>query len=205
MTRYWNDLAIPLREAEHVLTRRVNQCATALAKVRELCPTRKERRVMVQAGGNWGYWPREFARYFDTVYTFEPDHECFTCLCMNTCDQSNVVRFQASLGYEREFTDLWRDHDTTGNAYVDGPGRYPTLRIDDLHLEVCSLIYLDVEGREYEALRGAEQTGRHCQPLVIFEHRTKFIDQSEQAKSFLESMGYEHFEAIEKDMVMRPR
>lgn len=201
MTRYWNDLAIPFREAENVLVRRVNQCAIAVKRVLDICP---ERRVMVQAGGNWGYWPREFARIFDTVYTFEPDHECFTCLCMNTCDQPNVVRFQAALGYMREFVGLWRDHDTTGNQHVEGRGIYPTLRIDDLHLETCSLIYLDVEGREYEAIRGAEQTVRHCKPIVIFEYRTKFEVQSQRTMRLLEGMGYRHTTAIEKDMVMEP-
>ena len=32
-----------------------------------------QRKVIVQAGGNCGYYPKQYAGLFDVVYTFEPE------------------------------------------------------------------------------------------------------------------------------------
>lgn len=202
--KLWNGMAVPDREAEHVLQRRVAQCVAAEAGVKALgC----QYRVMVQAGGNWGYWPYQFSQIFGTVYTFEPDHECFVCLAHNTSKRKNVVRIQAALGFQRKLIDLWRDTDTSGNQKIAGEGIYPTLCIDDLALPICDLIYLDIEGREYEALLGAHETLRRCKPIVIFESRSAFKEEAESARIYLQAFGYELDDAatIGKDRVMRPR
>jgi FkbM family methyltransferase len=194
---------VPERDGEQILKRRVVQCHEAFHAVRGL---KFDKRVMVQAGGNWGFWPRQFAEMFDTVYTFEPDRDCFTCLVANTQDKKNVVCIQAALGYDRELVDLWRDTDTTGNQHVEGKGIYPTLRIDDLGLDVCDLIYLDIEGREQQALKGAEATIEACQPVIIFEERKVFQQQADQAFWRLEDLGYTHVRTIgNKDVVMWPK
>jgi FkbM family methyltransferase len=191
---------VPDRDSPEVLGRRIAQCEYAVGHVLNLDT---KRRVVVQAGANWGYWPLRFADIFETVYTFEPDHTCFASLVANTSQRTNVVRLQAALGDGPELVDLWRDVDTTGNQYVDGKGIYPTLRIDSLGLEVCDLIYLDIEGREFNALRGAENTIRFCRPVVILEARRKF-DWGDRALTFLEALGYSEAGAIEKDVIMRP-
>ena len=37
------------------------------------------KKVMVQAGGNCGMYPKQYSKIFDTVYTFEPDWLNFYC------------------------------------------------------------------------------------------------------------------------------
>ena len=200
MFKEWNGWIVPTRDAEHVLNRRVIQCEDAFQRVKA-CDI--QRRVMVQAGANWGYWPIQFTRLFTTIYTFEPDHVCFTCLTTNSRNHGSVVTIQAALGDKRELVDLWRDHDTTGNQKIDGPGIYPTLRIDDLNLPVCDLIYLDIEGQEPQAVLGAAETIRRCRPIVVIEET--HLDLQQTARAYLMSHGYKADDHLigNKDVVMR--
>lgn len=200
MFKDWNGFIVPERDDEKVLNRRVAQCAEAVQAVKAL---NIKHDVMVQAGGNWGYWPRQFSALFNAVYTFEPDATCFACLTSNTDSLPNVVRLQAALGFERELVDLWRDVDTTGNQKINGPGIYPTLRIDDLNLPICDLIYLDIEGGEMDGLLGATGTIDRCQPIVIYEHRKSF-DPKQKVQHYMHSLHYEHIDTIGNDVVMRP-
>ena len=43
-------------------------------KIAECC---KERNLVIQAGGNAGYYPKQYSKLFNTVVTFEPDHRNF--------------------------------------------------------------------------------------------------------------------------------
>lgn len=193
--------AVPGHEAKNVVARRTIQGDHAMAHIRRVC---SKRRVVVQAGGNWGYWPLSLSYLFDAVYTFEPDAKCFACLAYNTRERGNVVRLQAALGNARALVDLRRDNDTTGNQSVSGRGIYPTLRIDDLGLDVCDLIYLDIEGCEADALLGAEETIVRCRPVVIFEARKAFQDQADTAEQWMRGMRYQQTGNIGADMVMQP-
>jgi FkbM family methyltransferase len=103
--------------------------------------------VAVQAGGNCGLWPRELGKKFSTVYTFEPDPVNFRCLCANAPDE-HIFKFNAALGNERGLVSLNLRPDNVGAHSVSGGGIIPSMRIDDLELNECDLIYLDVEGFE---------------------------------------------------------
>lgn len=53
----------------------------------------------------------------------------------------------------------------------DAKGGLPTLCIDDLSLRECDLIYLDIEGYEFRALRGALATIERCHPVIVVEDK----------------------------------
>lgn len=195
--RDWNRFAVPTRDAEHVLERRVRQGDKAIEIVAPFC---REMRVAVQAGGNWGYWPLKLSERFGTVYTFEPEDECFVALAFNTAGRANVVRLQAALGCERKLSGMRHSENTTGSQGMAGEGIYPTLRIDDLGLEVCDLIYLDIEGMEAEALAGAKATLARARPVIAFECGRFGED---RVKPFLGGHGYAQVAAIGHDVVMR--
>lgn len=202
MYKNWRRFLVPEKDAEQVLIRRVVQGNEACEKLKEygFGPGH----IVVQAGGNWGYWPRRLADTFSLVYTFEPDHACFTCLTANTSNYPNVVRFQAALGSDRGCVNITQDEDTTGNGRVDGAGHYPTLRIDDLALGGCDLIYLDVEGRELAAIYGALETVRDFRPWIIFE-ACKAYDPAHETEEFLRELDYITVGQIgTRDTVMRP-
>jgi FkbM family methyltransferase len=195
------DWLIPARDAPHVIARRFQQGDQAIGMLASICQLTG---VAVQAGGNWGYWPWRFTELFGTVYTFEPDAACFVALASNTGACRNIIRIQAALGADPALVDLERDTDTTGNQHIKPGGIYPTLRIDDLGLPVCDLIYLDIEGMELEALRGAEQTIARCKPIVVFEEAPKLSPERKAAALMEDIHRYQRIGQIGRDLVMAP-
>lgn len=132
-----------------------------------------ERNLAVQAGGNVGVYPLALARVFGTVHTFEPEAENWNCLLYNMerCSVPGlVVPYNAALGSKVGTCGLvQRRPDNTGTFAPWGAGAVPVTTIDDLALNECDLIWLDIEGYEVKALRGAEQTISRHRPVVIVE------------------------------------
>lgn len=127
-----------------------------------------EKGVVVQAGGNAGFYIKQYAELFDIVYTFEPEPVNFLCLTLN-CDSENVIKFQACVGNEAGLLSLNHNTNDVGATHVNGRGMLPTMRIDDLGLERCDLIQLDTEGFEYFGLLGAEKTIDKFRPVLSIE------------------------------------
>src|SRR3990167_7138594 len=82
-------------------------------------------------------------------------------------------------------------------------GIYPTLTIDALGLPVCDLIYLDVEGCEFDALWGAWATILRCKPIIVFEV-TRKLDSENATESYMTKYGYHKLGSIGRDWVMGP-
>jgi FkbM family methyltransferase len=129
------------------------------------------RNIMIQAGGNCGQYVREYAKWFNTVYTFEPDPINFLCLTLNS--PRNVIKTQACLGKEKIFIELdghvTDDGLEAGGMHVGQKGNIPTMRVDDMNLPGCDLIQLDIEGYEYFALQGAVDTIEQYHPVIMVE------------------------------------
>jgi len=189
----------PTWDENHVITRRIKQAEEAAIQITEFCHPHK-RRVAIQAGGSWGPWPLAFSEIFDTVYTFEPDSECFCCLTANTAHKDNVIRIQAALGEEDNFVKVVREKGSTGSQKTDFHGDIPLVMLDDLcHREDVDLIYLDTEGSEFEALLGAEGVIVDNGPVIAFEDRPFPTD---HIKTFLKGYGYREAGRIGHDCVM---
>jgi FkbM family methyltransferase len=170
------------------------------------------RTAVVQAGGNLGVFPKRLASEFATVYTFEPASDLFALMQTNA-PEPNIVRFQAALGDRRELVSTSRvRRDGKPNAHegithtVPG-GSIPTLLIDDLALPVCDLIYLDIEGAELAALRGAVDTIARCRPVIAVEinKNLAYVGLSEsEVTGFVTSQGYRHAMSVGSDQVFVP-
>jgi FkbM family methyltransferase len=165
----------------------------------------------VQAGGNCGLWPIELAPRFGTVYSAEPHPDNFVALTVNTAELKNVVRMQCAFGYERGCVDMMLDRDEANNcgAFFVKPGGFiPTIRIDDLGLTQCGLISLDVEGREYDALRGADALLRFCRPVIVIEDKglsAKFGQEEGECVRWLErDYGYQVVDRPSRDVILVP-
>lgn len=126
--------------------------------------------VVVQAGGCVGVWPVELSKRFGLVYTFEPDPENFYCMTQNATDRK-IIKFNAALGFRRGCVDMFHYDHNVGAHFISGRGPIPVLRIDDLGLDLCDLIYLDIEGLEHDALLGAADTIQRCRPVVAVEDK----------------------------------
>jgi FkbM family methyltransferase len=166
----------------------------------------KNRKVIVQAGGNCGYYPKQYANLFETVYTFEPDWLNFYCLNLNV-PNANVIKNQSCLGNEHKLVSLNIKEINRGKNYINGQGIYPVYRIDDLQLESCSAIQLDIEGFEYYALLGAVDTIKKFKPVIVLEMWDQLDSRYEKnlnqkTITFLSDLGYSHIDTIyESDKV----
>lgn len=134
------------------------------------------RKCVVQAGANLGLFPKRLAEEFKRVITFEPDARLYAATRTNAPER-NIEVIRAAVGYERTHVSMaCKRRDTSGRAvhegltHVAGEGAIPQMRIDDLNLPACDLIYLDIEGYEYYALLGAERTIDQHRPVIGVEN-----------------------------------
>jgi FkbM family methyltransferase len=131
----------------------------------------RHRRTAVQAGGNMGLFPYLLARRFDRVVTAEPDPRCFVCLDENVT-APNVEKLHAAFAHVAGTVDMeYLDADNFGSQRVVFGGAVPCVTIDSLQLTDCDLIYLDIEGAELLALRGAAETIASTKPVICVEDK----------------------------------
>jgi len=182
----------------------------SLKAVMRLVPGRT---ACVQAGANVGVFPKYLARHFTTSYVFEPSSELFPVMIRNA-PESNIIRFQAVLGEKPGLVGIActrRKHGPgpihPGLTHVDGPGTIPTLRLDDLALPVVDLMYLDVEGFEMFALRGAVETIARCRPVIAVEVNSNiryYGFSQDDIRAYVVSLGYRHALSVHSDEAFIP-
>lgn len=147
----------------------------------------KQFKVAVQAGGACGMYPRLLSEMFETVYTFEPSAISFHCLVHN-CASERIVKFNAALGQSHQMIEVkYSDRSNIGmnTVHPSTGGFVPTFMVDDLDLQHCDLLMLDIEGYEINALVGASKTIAKHKPLITCENGlTSDITQ------FMEDIGY---------------
>ena len=115
------------------------------------------------------------------VLAFEPQRIPYYCLCANVVlnNLTNVVCHQAVVGqisgvlsmpeldYQAEFN--FGGIELTDDCSNCRTYTVPVLRIDDLPLDTCHFMKIDVEGMEKQVLAGAVDTIRRFQPLLYVE------------------------------------
>ena len=171
---------------------------------------KKHRKTVIQAGGNAGFYPKQFSSLFDTVYTFEPDWLNFYCLNLNA-PYENVIKTNGCLGNVYQLISLAIKEKNRGKNFVNGSGRIPTYKIDDLKLNSCDLIQLDVEGFEYYALSGGIETIKAYKPVIVLEIWDRLNDRfeknlNEKLYGLLDHLGYRHERDIDEgDKLFLPK
>lgn len=88
---------------------------------------------------------------------------------------------------------------TTGTEGDYGAGgvlstqEIPVVTLDGLPLSRCDFLKVDVDGPEFEVLRGGEGVLRNLKPLLFFEFATYLMDAPEEGLAWLASLGYRRF------------
>lgn len=140
-------------------------------------PNVKGKRVIVQAGGACGMYPRVWADHFEKVFTFEPDPMNFFCLSAN-CQKDNIYKFQAVLSCHRGLCQMMTANPINRGEHTiirerfhlsDNTRLVQQMSIDELGLEECDAIQLDVEGAEPFVLEGARNTIEQYWPVISVE------------------------------------
>jgi FkbM family methyltransferase len=136
-----------------------------------VCKHTAKRRVIVQAGGCCGLYPRLWSIHFDRVYTFEPDPLNFFCLARN-CSSPSIVKAEAALSDTTAEGNLISgpEHNVGMHKLGAGQGRpVRRVRVDDLKLPCVDAVQLDCEGHEAQAIDGARETICRHRPVLAIE------------------------------------
>jgi FkbM family methyltransferase len=159
----------------------------------------KRKHTVVQAGGNIGLFPKRLAEEFKVVHTFEPDAQLFKHMQLNA-PEKNIVMHQCAIGDSNagvRLAHVRRDAsgrpEHEGLTHVAGEGEIPQIKIDDMKLRHCDLIYLDIEGYELNALRGARATILTNTPVIAVEvnrNITYYGQSAEELRLWLRECGY---------------
>ena len=106
------------------------------------------------------------------VHAFEPDPVLFNDLRRTLLENEidNVLLYQEVVGIDNirgEFVEdpEWR----SSSHFMPGGGPCAARSIDSLGLDRVDLIKIDIEGSELDALAGAADTIKRCNPLVLME------------------------------------
>lgn len=183
---------------------------TDLASLDKVMGMTPGRNVVVQAGGNIGLFPKRLAEEFKVVYTFEPSGKLYGELVCNATER-NIIAGHCALGDTRDPVSLAcvrRDGTDRpahgGMTHVAGDGDVPMMLIDDLSLDACDLIYLDVEGYEFHAVTGAFQTITEFHPVIAVEVNINIEFYGKTASELdrlITGMGYRHANKFLSDEV----
>lgn len=186
----------------------------------------KKTRNVIQAGGNVGLYAKEYSKFFNNVYTFEPEYLNFKCLNLNATEK-NIFKYQCCLGFNSDPVKLnisdylnsrWKIREHTkgkvidtleganvGGYSVDGVGNIPVIEIDSLKLLDLDLIHLDIEGFEGFAIQGAMKSINKYKPIIVlelgFNHGEKYQFGSEKVITLLESMSYKMVDTLGQDFI----
>jgi len=174
--------------------------------MKKVLPHLKGNDVTIQAGGSCGWLVRQIQSHFKHTYTFEPDYLSFLCLCLNL-PYLNVSKFNACVGNERKLVSMSNHYDNlSSSGYINGKGKIPTLLIDDLNVDACDFIQLDLEGFEYNGLMGAKKTIEKFHPLICVEccWQHRFNSSPEQIENLLiKELGYTMVENLNADRMYK--
>jgi FkbM family methyltransferase len=157
---------------------------------------------VVDAGANIGLvtlWMARLVGPAGRVYSFEPNPLLFGSLneSIGSNGYRNVSTFCFALGSEQSERELRVPLGNAGGGSIVLPIADATRRftvkvhaldecLDDI--KSLSLLKLDLEGGEYDALRGAQSILSEFQPVILFEATEV---QSQEAISMLRDLGYE--------------
>jgi len=173
-----------------------------------ILPQLKHKSIFLDIGANIGNHTAALGPHFEEVIAFEPNPRTAKLLEANAMLFPNVsVRHFGLSNREECIQTSYQDHNV-GAASVASGNKYENkvefhLKVLDEQLtteqmSAVSMIKLDVEGHEYEALQGMVRTLKESSPLVLFEiNETEIVDGTTKAKEFLYENGYTNFYSLE--------
>jgi FkbM family methyltransferase len=155
-----------------------------------------------------------------TLHLFEPQPDVFSMMKYNTRNIPSRQLYNICLGSHTTVLRFEQHPQNVGRTFMIGPGgmENKTLYDGDVKvpcgndavsvvatsldtIDLCvknriSLVKIDIEGSEYNVLKGARKTLQFYKPTMIIEI---FPENQEAVSGMLKSIGYSRIEQIAKD------
>lgn len=172
---------------------------------KHIFPPLKKGGICLDIGANIGNHSLAFSPHFARVIAFEPHPRTFRLLELNAELAPNITPVNIGASDQAGEVQVYLDPLNYAASSIDKKARAGSVRftfkldrIDDLEIvaqdEVITFIKLDVEGHEAAALRGASETIRRHQPLIVIEVLPNEVEGGTcAAREVLRSLGYQHF------------
>ena len=166
-----------------------NKC---LREFLEWCRSRDKKFNTVLDIGAWcGTWSAEFAPYCKKIYAIEPDRTHFECLLKNLSSFDNIELLDYAVGDIETRVSL-TDDDFTQARRIYSIGNILMKTVDSFKFEDVDLIKIDVEGFEMNVLRGAKDTLKDCNFLMIElnNNSKKYNSSNAEIEKYLQELGF---------------
>lgn len=140
--------------------------------------------LALDIGAHRGIWTNLMLDRFKKVVAIEP-----TDLASQIDQRAEILN--VACGAQAGTCRMQQGKRNTGQSFVSGPGNIPVITVDSLQLSP-SFIKIDVEGMEYQVLKGARETLKRSKPVVIIEENglcKRYGKRIGQASLFLTNMG----------------
>jgi FkbM family methyltransferase len=177
--------------------------------------------TVLDIGANIGLWSGRFNKMVDssgTVYAFEPIPQTFNNLSSLWHDKKNIILINIALsdvektvefiipksGYSLPTSAISSTADQisiNSNYNFSDIHAYPLdLIYENLNISACSFIKCDVEGHEYEVMKGANNFISKFKPNIFVEIcEEKWIDNNPLKSNisiYLYSLGYKSYQIL---------
>jgi FkbM family methyltransferase len=144
-----------------------------IKKLRAALEHCKNFRVAVDVGAHVGMWTMQLQKKFRTVHAFEPVEEFRKCFVENVAPGKigSLNLHCCALGASEGAISMHVNPEDTGGTHVSGDGEVHIQPMDIFGFDKVDFIKIDVEGLEFDVVRGGEETIRRCQPCMIIEQK----------------------------------
>jgi len=190
----------PRQELKRVIKRELRKGEPELRLLADLVDPG---RAAVDVGANRGVWTHQLAALCPTVYAFEPNPKMFAILA--AARPANVVARQIALSDRSGLADLNIPRSARGysnqhasletgwlGGKIFGVVEVATARLDDLVVEPCGFIKIDVEGHEAAVVAGAAGLIERDRPTLLIEMEERHSNQPiEQSIADVRALGYD--------------
>lgn len=168
----------------------------------------KGRDTFIDVGAHVGFFSLEAHREgFKEIISIEPDEENFECLNRNLEGKGSLlINEGVSCDHARLYSQKRDSKDNSGAiSYIADYDGLPMCTLDDFSFPEIDrhriLIKIDVQGMEYEVIKGAESLIKQHRPVIIIEckHNGKW---ETKATDLLKEWGMVQLDKTGKDVIM---
>ena len=164
-------------------------------------------RTAVDIGAHVGLWARGLTEKFEKVICFEPCDEFADLLVKNAPKVHTIHR--CALGWREGQVAMNITPENTGSTHVNrgAVGLIPMFPLDHFELKDVDFIKIDVEGYELDVIKGAVQTPKDNDPVLIVEQKERYVIPEEgkhaAVRFLMRELNYRVIGRVVDDWILR--